>query len=84
MRNYFYDEHTVVKETTLQMLNRVKEKLKAKSLDETIIMMIKKIKIPDSRFGSQPNLTSFKERAKELLLGVLNELNRHICMDRIF
>ncbi len=51
-----------VKENTLQMLNNLKGKFKAKSLDETIIKIIKKIEnIPDSGFGVQPKLKSFKE-----------------------
>lgn len=52
-----------VKETTLQMLNNLKEKMKAKSLDETITKAIQKIeKIPDSMFGASPGIGPFREK----------------------
>jgi len=51
-----------VNEKTLQMLNEAKKEMKAKSLDEVIKkLLVKQKKIPCSMFGSNPNLTSFKE-----------------------
>ncbi len=55
-----------VKESTVQMLMQLKQRLEAKSLDETIIRMIQKAeKIPVSRFGSQPTLKKFTERERK-------------------
>lgn len=54
-----------VKESTLQLLTKVKEKMNADSLDETIIMVLQKVeKIPSSRFGSQPKLKPFTEKER--------------------
>ena len=55
-----------VKESTLQLLTKLKEKMNANSLDDTIIKLLQKVEnIPTTRFGSQPKLKSFieKERA---------------------
>ena len=50
-----------VKESTLQVLSEIKERLKAESLDETIVKLIQKVEnIPQSRFGKQPKLKKFK------------------------
>lgn len=49
-----------VNEKTLQMLNRVKKEMKAKSHDEVIKKLItERKKIPCSMFGSNPKLDSF-------------------------
>ena len=56
-----------IKESTAQMLAYVKKKMNAKSMDEVIVEVVRKAEnLPKSRFGSQPNLKSFKreERAK--------------------
>jgi len=56
-----------VKESTLQLLNKVKREIDAESLDETILKLLQKVeKIPSSRFGAQPKLKQFaeKERAR--------------------
>ncbi|MBI2452026.1 hypothetical protein HYV50_03025 [Candidatus Pacearchaeota archaeon] len=56
-----------VKSSTAQVLLRLKEKLRAKSVDEAIVKILQKTeKISLSRFGSNPKLRSFteKERAK--------------------
>ena len=56
-----------VKESTLQVLSEIKERLKAQSLDETIVKIIQEVDaIPKSRFGKQPKLKKFKrgERSK--------------------
>lgn len=52
-----------VKKSTVQLLLRLKQKLEARSLDETIMKVIQKAEnMPSSRFGSQKNkLKSFKE-----------------------
>lgn len=56
-----------VKDSTLQLLNKVKREIDANSLDETILKLLQKVEnIPASRFGSQPKLKQFteKERAR--------------------
>ena len=56
-----------VKESTAQILARLREKMKAKSIDETIIKVLEKSnEIQKSQFGVDPNIKSFsrKERAK--------------------
>jgi hypothetical protein len=52
-----------VNEKTLQMLNKAKKEMKAKSHDEVIKkLLIEQKKIPCSMFGSNPKLTSFTEK----------------------
>lgn len=54
-----------VKESTAQILMRLKERLNAKSMDEAINKILQKTeKIPVSRFGSNPNLKEFKEKER--------------------
>ena len=52
-----------VKESTVQLLMHLKQKLEARSLDETIVKIaIKSEDLPASRFGSQKGkLITFKE-----------------------
>jgi hypothetical protein len=51
-----------VDEKTLQMLNKAKKELKAKSHNEVIKkLLIERKKIPCSMFGSNRRLTSFTE-----------------------
>jgi predicted CopG family antitoxin len=51
-----------VDEKTLQMLNKAKKEMKAKSHDEVIKKLLnERKKIPCSMFGSNPKLTSFTE-----------------------
>ena len=52
-----------VKESTLQLLAKVKKKTEAGSMDETIQMLLQKFEhVPSSRFGSQPRLSKFDEK----------------------
>jgi hypothetical protein len=56
-----------VKDSTVQILARLREKMKAKSIDETIIRIVNETgKIQKSRFGSQKGLRKFsrEDRAK--------------------
>jgi hypothetical protein len=56
-----------VRGSTLQLLMMLKEKMKAKSIDETIVRTIQKVEnAPRSQFGSNPKLKSFsrKDRAE--------------------
>jgi len=49
-----------ISEKTLQMLNRLKEEMQARSHDEVIRTLIsERKKIPSSMFGSNPRLKSF-------------------------
>ena len=49
-----------VNENTLQMLNKAKKEMGAKSHDEVIKkLLIERKKIPRSMFGSNPKLSSF-------------------------
>ena len=51
-----------VTEKTLQMLNKLKEEMKARSHDEVIKTLISERKrIPRSMFGANPKLKSFSE-----------------------
>ena len=51
-----------VKESTVQLLTKLKKKLDAESLDETITKILQKVEnFPTSRFGSQPKLKRFSE-----------------------
>jgi predicted CopG family antitoxin len=51
-----------VNENTLQMLNKAKEEMGAKSHDEVIKkLLIERKKIPCSMFGSNPKLSSFTQ-----------------------
>ncbi len=50
-----------VSERTLQVLNKLKEELGARSHDEVIRTLIsERKKIPDSMFGSNPKLRPFR------------------------
>jgi predicted CopG family antitoxin len=52
-----------VAEKTLQMLNKLKKEIGAKSHDEVIRMLIsERKKIPRSMFGSNPNLRPFSQK----------------------
>lgn len=52
-----------VKESTLQLLAKVKKKTDAASMDQTIQMLLQKFEhVPTSRFGSQPGLGKFEEK----------------------
>ena len=56
-----------IKQSTAQMLAQLKKRMNMRSMDEAIVAVIRKSEnLPISRFGSQPNLKSFKkeERAK--------------------
>lgn len=56
-----------VKESTLQLLEKVKKKTEAGSMDEIIQILLRKFeRVPTSRFGSQPRLSKFegKDRMK--------------------
>ena len=54
-----------VKESTAQLLMHLKQKLEARSIDETIIRIMKKAEnIQSSRFGSQAGLKKFTERER--------------------
>ncbi len=51
-----------VNEKTLQMLNKIKKEMNAKSHDEVIKkLIIERSKIPCSLFGSNRNLSSFTQ-----------------------
>jgi len=54
-----------VRDSTLQILASLKEKLKMKSIDETIVLMIEKAEnLPKSRFGSNRKLKTFSEKER--------------------
>ena len=54
-----------VRESTVQLLTKVKEKLGAGSLDEAIVKILQKVeKVPSTRFGSQPKLKRFAENER--------------------
>ena len=54
-----------VNEKILQMLNKAKKEMKAKSHDEVIkTLLIERKNIPCSMFGSNPKLTSFNEKGR--------------------
>ena len=60
-----------IKESTAQILTRLKRKMKAKNMDEIIIEIIRKSEnIKKSRFGSQPNLKEFKEEERAQFHGL--------------
>ena len=49
-----------VKKTTLQALKELKDELGAKSLDEAIRALIRRVrKIPKSKFGAHPEMKPF-------------------------
>ena len=49
-----------VKRTTAKLLEELKQKYRAKSLDETIRKLIDRAEeIPDSMFGAHPKMKSF-------------------------
>lgn len=50
-----------VKKSTLQALEELKEELGARSLDEAIQSLIRRVRrVPKSKFGAHPDLTPFK------------------------
>ena len=52
-----------VKKNTAKVLEELKSKYRAKSMDETIRRLISKAEdIPDSTFGAHPKMTRFKSR----------------------
>ncbi|MEK6893042.1 MAG: hypothetical protein AABX07_02470 [Nanoarchaeota archaeon] len=54
-----------VKESTIQLLTQLKNRLKARSMDEVIIEMARKTEgLSKSRFGSQPSLKLFKKEER--------------------
>lgn len=54
-----------VKESTVQLLTKLKKRLDAESLDETILKILQKVEnLPTSRFGSQPSMKKFTEKEK--------------------
>ncbi|MEK6850458.1 MAG: hypothetical protein AABX85_02705 [Nanoarchaeota archaeon] len=54
-----------VKESTAQILAILKQKFRARSMDETIIKVLQKSEnIPKSRFGSTPKLKEFSHRER--------------------
>jgi hypothetical protein len=55
-----------VSRKTRQLLDALKRRLSAKSYDEVIQkLMIEKLEIPTSMFGSNPKLSSFTEKEEE-------------------
>jgi hypothetical protein len=51
-----------VKRKTLQLLNSLKKKVKAKSYDDLLRrLLLEKLGVPDSMFGANPKLSSFRE-----------------------
>ncbi len=51
-----------VKRTTAKLLEELKQRYRAKSVDETIRKLIDKAEdIPDSMFGAHPKMKSFTE-----------------------
>ena len=54
-----------IKESTAQMLAFIKKKMNAKSIDEVIVEVVRKVEnLPKSRFGSQPDLKPFRREEK--------------------
>ena len=54
-----------VSQNTLQVLTRIKERMKARSLEEAIKRLMQKHeKIPISRFGSQKKLKEFRKEER--------------------
>lgn len=49
-----------VRKTTLQALEEMRDELGAKSLDETIKAIVRKVRnVPESRFGAHPEMNPF-------------------------
>ena len=49
-----------VRKTTLQALEELRDELGAKSLDETIKVIVRKVRnVPESRFGAHPEMKPF-------------------------
>ena len=60
-----------VKESTLQLLTKIKERMNASSLDEAIVKLLQKAEnVPISRFGSQPKLKQFSEKERARFHGL--------------
>lgn len=56
-----------VKESTVQMLMRLKKSMGARSMDEVIVTISRKAEnLPASRFGSQPKLKPFRSEERGL------------------
>ena len=54
-----------VKKSTLQALEELKAELGARSLDETIQTLIRRIRrVPKSKFGAHPDMTPFTPRGE--------------------
>ena len=54
-----------VRESTAQLLSKVKKEMGASSIDEAIIQLLHEAEqMPKSRFGSQPKLKKFTENPK--------------------
>lgn len=54
-----------VKESTAQLLLRLREKMKARSMDETIIKVLERInELPKSQFGVDSEIKSFSREDK--------------------
>jgi len=54
-----------IKENTAQILALLKERMKAKSMDETINRILQKTEnVSISRFGSNPKLKEFSEKER--------------------
>jgi len=50
-----------VKKSTIQALEELKAELGARSLDETIQTLIRRVRqVPKSKFGAHPNMTPFR------------------------
>jgi len=58
------DTTIALKENTLQILSNLKDKMKARSIEEVIIRILQKSgDISKTRFGSNSKLKKFQERA---------------------
>ena len=54
-----------VRESTAQLLAAVKERMHARSMDETIVRILQKNEgIPKSGFGARPKLKIFSEKER--------------------
>jgi len=65
--NYSMSTTVEVKKSTLQMLEELKRKFQARSIDETIRKLILKVQgVPESKFGAHPEMKPFasKDEAK--------------------
>ena len=61
--NYGMSTTVEVKRSTLQMLEELKRKFKARSIDETIRKLIVRVQgVPESKFGAHPQMKPFTSR----------------------